>query len=405
MLNRKSPPWLALLLSLALWSCANPPPSAYDTGASGPAAGTAIGTNTAGESCTSQPNGGGVDVYCGAWNQPSAQVRNGGPADAGQLAALATTSPWRASLDAAYACGAPAPGTILDGQPAEVLSCTQRLGGWPHVAMVSIIGGTAYYADGVLPALPPMQRAIGLLSGKSAAAIGSAPVATSNAELAQRLATEAYSSGDIGQYNNLMDVGSQANQAEDFSSAVIAYRAALALQQDKIGVNNPGTVAPMLELALNLSDQGEYPEAASLFATAAALAPAATDPTANAKLLHYEGLDQLNQGHDAAALAYMRQAEAASATNPDRVICWRRRPASTARSPKAPCSASSRRCVTRPSRCATSVSRGPAPPRSNNPMRSRMPTISTRRSSAPGSTAPAPRSTPPAAWTVPPPPG
>jgi CHAT domain-containing protein len=301
-------------MALALGSCSLPPPSAYDSGQNGAAVsgGTPIGADTAGESCTSQPVANGLDVYCGSWNQPSAQVTDG-PA-AGSLLSLATTSPWRATLDSAYSCGAPSSGTILDGIPAVFLSCTQRLGNWPHVALVSAVDGKVYYADGVVSALPPMQRALGILSGKiPAAEAGSASVAASDTVLAQRLAAQAFSSGDISHYESLMTLGSQANQAEDFSAAVIAYRAALALQQQKLGANNPGTIEPMLELALSLSDSGQYPEAASLFASSAKLVPLSTDPAATAKLLHYEGLDQFNQNHDAAALASLRQAVSAYA--------------------------------------------------------------------------------------------
>jgi CHAT domain-containing protein len=307
-------PLIVSALILAGASCARPPASAYDTAAgTGPAgAGTPIGQNTAGETCTSQPANGGLDVYCGNWDQPSAQVRAGGPAAAADLSALATTSPWRAALEGSYACGTPQPGTVLDGEPAAYLACSQRIGGWPHVALVALIGGQIYYGDGVAPALPPMQRAMGVLSGRVApAAAGAAPVATSDSALASRLAAEAYSSGDIGKYNSLMAVGSQSNQAEDFPSAIIAYRAALALQQAKIGASNPGTLAPMLELALNLSDAAQYPEAGSLLMTAQHLVPQSNDPTARAKLLHYEGLDQLNQGHDKAALVQLQAAEAA----------------------------------------------------------------------------------------------
>ncbi|HQT63987.1 MAG: hypothetical protein B7Z75_03610 [Acidocella sp. 20-57-95] len=300
-----------LLTALGLNGCTKPPASAYDSGLSANAAknGAPIGTNTAGESCTSQPDNGGLDVYCGSWNQPSAQARVGGNAPADSLSNIASASPWRAGLEATYACGAPQPETILDGTAAEILTCTQRLGGWPHIALVTVIDGKLYDGDGVTAALPPLERAIGVLSGKIAAAqASSAAIATSDAALVQRLAAQAYSSGDIGHYESLMQLGSQANQAEDFSSAVIAYRAALALQQEKIGANNPATVAPMLELALNLSDAAQFPEASSMFASAAKLAPLSTDPNAPAKLLHYEGLDQLNQGHYGPAVKLLQAA-------------------------------------------------------------------------------------------------
>ena len=304
-----------VLLAFTLASCAKPQQSAYETGDDATAtvsSGIPVGQNTAYENCTSQPRPNGAAVYCGSWNEPSANVVIGGAATQADIAELAASSPWRASLEGAYQCGAPSATTILNGYPAEALSCTQRFGGWPHVALVTLIKGTVYYGDGVLPALPPLQRAIGVASGAIAAdQAGTAAVQTSDEVLAQRLATQAFSSGDIGQYEALMTLGSQSNQAEDFSAAVIAYRAALSLQQRKLGSDNPATVGPMLELALNLSDLGQYPEADTLFSEAAELAPLSADPTASAKLLHYEGLDQLNQNNDALALNLLQQAQAA----------------------------------------------------------------------------------------------
>ncbi len=305
---------LMLSAGLTLSGCNKPPASAYEAGLETEAtSGTPIGQNTAGESCNSQRINGGVDIYCGTWDQPSATVHNGGAASPDDLANLARTSPWRASLEGAYACNQPEPATILNGIQAELLTCTQRLGGWPHVALVSVINGTAYEADGVAPALPPMQRAIGVLSGRIDAADASKASAGSDSILAQRLAAQAFSSGDIGKYQSLMQLGSKANQAEDFPSAVIAYRAALALQQGKIGASNPGTVGPMLELALNLSDDAQFPEAQALFATAKTLVPQSTDPTAAPKLLHYEGLHELNQNHYETAYALLKQAQTAYA--------------------------------------------------------------------------------------------
>jgi hypothetical protein len=224
--------------------------------------------------------------------------------------ALATTSPWRAGIDANYACAAPTQGS-LGTSPALFLSCTQRLGGWPHFALVSVINGQAYEADGVLPALPPTERAVEILAGVLTPAAAAAALPSD--AMAQQLAATAFSSGDISHYQELMAFGNQANQEQDFSAAVIAYRAALALQQDKLGAGNPGAVEPLLELALNLSDEAQYPQAAGLFAQAAALTPISPDPTAPAKLLHYEALDQLNQGNDEAALDLLKKANTAYA--------------------------------------------------------------------------------------------
>lgn len=307
-----APAALALLLVLA--GCAKPPASAYDQAPAANGAGLPVGQNSAGESCTLQRMGGRADIYCGSWDQPSAHVQDGGAASAAELPALATSGPWRAGLEAAYACEAPQPARILDGVPAEILPCTQRFGGWPYVALAAEIDGKVYYADGVQPALPVMQRAIGVVSGKIPAdAAGQADVAQSDQLLAQRLAAHAFSSGDVGQYDALMALGAQANQAEDFPAAVIAYRAALALQQKKLGADNPGTVMPMLALGLNLSNQGLYPEAQAQFTTAAKLAPRASAPTAQATLLYDQALNALNQGQNQQALMLLQQSRQAYA--------------------------------------------------------------------------------------------
>ena len=307
---------MALAPVLVLGSCQKPPATAYENGSgeASTAASVPLGLNSAGESCTLDRSGSTAAIYCGSWDQPSAQISVGGAASAGDLENLATSSAWRASLESSYQCGTPGSATILNGVPAEVLSCTQRFGGWPHAALVAEIGGTAYYADGVAPVVGPMQRAIGVMSGQvSAPEAANVPLTQSDQALAQQLSAQAFSTGDIKQYDALMALGAKANQAEDFPSAVIAYRAALALQQRKLGQDNPGTLMPLMELALNLSDSAQFADASSRFTDAAALAPRASDPTAGAKLLFYEGLNQLNQNQPAPALALLRQADAAYA--------------------------------------------------------------------------------------------
>jgi CHAT domain-containing protein len=305
----------ALAMALAFSGCATPPQNAYEQagGAVVPSAGLSVGQNAAGEACTVQRQADGSgDVYCGSWDQPSAHVSKGDPANEGDLIGLATTSTWRATLDAAYACEAPQRAAILGGVPAEVLVCTQRQGGWPYVALATVINGNAYYGDGVQPALPAMQRALGVLAGTiSPDQAAGADVAQSDQILAQRLAAHAFSSNDIGQYETLMALGSKANQGEDFPAAIIAYRGALAISQNKLGADNPGTVAPLLNLALNLSDNSQFGDAAGDFAQAARLAPKAADPTATATLYHDEALDRLNQGQAQAALGLLAQSRAA----------------------------------------------------------------------------------------------
>ncbi len=301
---------LLALLGALLSGCARPPASAYVHGGIGSTKlgkQIAIGKNAVGEDCTLQPAGAGADVYCGSWHQPSARVSRGGEVSAGQLAALATASPWRVGIDQSYLCRPPQATSILGGDPAELLNCTQRLGGWPHVALVARVGGRVWYADGVLPAAGAMQRAIGVRAGVLAA--GEAPPSSAaDALLARRLAARAFSSGDVGEYNTLMAAGTLSNLADDPGAAEAAFREALALQRKALGANNPNTVIALMTLAMQLSDDGQSVEAGTLFKRAAALAPRAADATAGARLLNYRGLDAMNQGRYSDALHLLQRA-------------------------------------------------------------------------------------------------
>ena len=301
-----------LLAALALAGCDRPPASAYVNGwnAAAPQAQTTIGANAVGEACSLQDSGAsGADIFCGTWQQPSARIRQGEAAGAGDLSRLASASTWRVGIDRAYDCQAPTPTTILDGRPAELLDCVQRRLGWPHVAVVALVDGHAWYGDGVKAAFTVMERAIGIRAGLFRADTVP-PSSAADSMMAQRLAAQVVSSGDIGQYDALMVAGTRANLDENPSAAEAAFRAALALQQKALGEGNPNAVTAMMTLALQLSDEGRFAEAATLFGQAGRLAPRASDPLAPARLLHYRGLDALNRGQAETALGLLREADA-----------------------------------------------------------------------------------------------
>ena len=303
-----------LVLLAACVGCTTPPPTAYvnASGGSGkPAAQEAIGKNAVGEACTMQETGEtSADLYCGTWQQPSARVRGGGAASPDTLASIAANSSWRAALDQRFACQTPETTTILDARPAQLLQCTQRVGGWPHVGVVALIGGRAWYGDGVLPAATVMERAIGVRAGLIKP---DAVTASSGADalLAQRLAAQSVSSGDIGQFNTLMAAGTRANLSDNPAAAEAAFRAALTLQRKALGKDNPNTATAVMTLALELSDDGRYAEAASLFAQAERLAPGAADPIEQARLLHYRALDAMNRSQFDTAATLLQSAIAA----------------------------------------------------------------------------------------------
>ncbi len=310
---------LAGLLVLGLAACTQPPPSSLVGGtklSADSSNAVSLGANASGESCNQLPSGArdSVDVFCGNWQQPAARVSSSTAANAGSLMDVATTGPWREALDLRYTCNAPTSSSVLGGEPAVVLQCMRRIGGWPQVALVASVGGHIYVADGILPALPVIERSIGVLSGRTAAAAAALPPSAVDALLAASLSARAFSAGDVGQYERLMALGARANLAENFAAAESAYRAALALQQRTLGHDDPDTVTALMHLALQVSDQQRFAEADSLFQQADKLAPRANDKAAVARLLHYRALNALNQGKLDQALSLLDAAAADYAT-------------------------------------------------------------------------------------------
>jgi CHAT domain-containing protein len=307
--------FIILAGTTSLAGCVRPPAASYVPGVATdkPPPQISLGQNSVGEACTMQDvTNGGAEVYCGTWQQPSARLHPGDAASADSLAGLARNSAWRQNIDAAYACQPPIASTILNGQPAELLQCTQRAGGWPHIAMVALVGGRAWYADGVLPAATAMERGIGVRAGVVSA--DAAPQSSAaDALFAQRLAAQSVTSGDIGQYQSLLAAGVRANLSDNTAAAEAAFRAALAVQRKALGANNPNSADATMALALQLSDEGRFQDAAGLFTEAEALAPRAANPLSVPRLLHYRGLDAVNRDDNANALILLRQADAAYA--------------------------------------------------------------------------------------------
>ncbi|HUN40416.1 MAG TPA: CHAT domain-containing tetratricopeptide repeat protein [Acetobacteraceae bacterium] len=325
-------PLILLPVILLLAGCATPAASDYAhalTSVAKPAAQISIGKNGVGEDCTqTSPQPGAADVYCGTWQEPSARVRRGiSAASPAQLEQIATASPWRDAIDTRFHCNPPTATTILNGDPAALLQCTQLVGGWPHVAMVADVAGKIWYADGVLPAARVMERSIGVLAGVMKP--DSAPVSSAaDALLARRLAAQAFTSGDVGQFEELMVAGTRANLADNTGAAEAAFRAALALQQKLLGKDNPETATTIMSLALQLSNEGRFAEADALFARAAQLASKSADPTAVARWYHYRGLDAMNQGKLDEALKLLTEADSLYAASvPQSALHARPRPA------------------------------------------------------------------------------
>jgi len=276
--------WLvAAVLAGALFGCQNPPPEAYVSGTDkgDEASAVPIGNNDVGEPCRYQlVSGGGAEVgarreaniYCGPWEQPSGHVAElAEPGDPARLDAVARSGPWRAYIDQRFACDAPVPTHMLSNAPAEMMQCTRRIGGWPHLAMVALVGGRIFATDAISRAcLPALERTLGALTGE-AGSTAAAPGSEIRRLIEQRTGGASFGSGDEGRFFQQLRLGDAYNNIEDPANAERAYREALAIQQKILGANDPGLALTMMKLAAQLAHERNDAEADGLLAKAGQL--------------------------------------------------------------------------------------------------------------------------------------
>ena len=182
--------------------------------------------------------------------------------------------------------------------------CT--LGGlnWPHIVLASATPRGLVLADGLPGMIQVLETAIANQSG--------APLQASQAATAAVRA--AYPAGVIGAgakdysgFLQLSDAGSRQSASHDFVASEASYRAALDIETRLFGPNSAAVGGTLLELALQISNQQRFDEAAALFRRAAPIIQAAPSPEIRARFASYSGLNAANQRDYAAALQYARQ--------------------------------------------------------------------------------------------------
>ncbi len=302
---------MVLLVTLCLLGCASPLDIPDVSGSQ-----FEVGTNQKNDPCTlyrreapakiAEAGAGYFSLQCGGWDHPSGSVfvvdaRSNSPQ------ALVSNSWWRLRLDQFARCGTVHPTSILDGVEALALDCTLRSGDWPYQAVVARIGERIYLGDGIPGAFQPLERGIGVVSGRVRGDAGPGGLSAEMRRLEGLIASSDFDVGNIIQYKGLRRLARYYNRRGQYALAEQQYRKAL-LQAE---AQRPDLVAFLsMHLGLELSNQEKFKAADAMFDRAEArLADSDFPAIEQARLDAYRSMHLANQRKNRKAVVEAERAK------------------------------------------------------------------------------------------------
>ena len=262
-----------------------------------------IGNNMAGEACHLK----GSDIVC------AGKVTTGGINRVAFGSGLTGSDAARRSAVAGAIRELPTDGTAAglrcDGGKSldastYLFSCTSGVGDVPHVVLAAVTPAGLMLADGLPGMIDVLSAAISVTSGTPVSGVAAATAAVKAGFTARVLNANA---NDYFGYLQLFAVGRSASAGDNYPAAEQAYRDALDIETRLFGPDSAAVGATLMELALQVSNQSRFDEAAALFRRATPIVEAAPSPEIRARLASYRGLNAANQRHYEEALTFARQ--------------------------------------------------------------------------------------------------
>ncbi len=264
-----------------------------------------LGKNLAGEMCRSdgslvldRPQ----TIFCGDTSQASA--------DAGQVSYL-LAPPDEAALHTALAQAVQPRQDVNCGEVQWIGAhialrvCSLKSNGWPRVLLGIASGGKVYRGDVAPSSVPVAQAMIASDSGQSVGG-GNAIAAAIESKLPAGAIHSSVS--DYESYQKYIEAARLAGAADNYAAAESNYRHALAIEEKLFGLKSEIVGQTLAELALQVSNQGKFSDAAALFRRAAPLIEASSVDSVRARYDSYLALDSANQRHYGDSLKFARQA-------------------------------------------------------------------------------------------------
>jgi len=189
-------------------------------------------------------------------------------------------------------------------------TCSLIDGSWTYLQLSVETGGYLAQIEGLPANLTALADATVKLAGAQAK-----PLPFADADKARALLSELFAgkapigpSADLDRFADLAEQARIANSRSDYRAAEDDYRQAMLILEKAQSAESPGVGKILLELALEVSNQGRTEEAAALFRRADPIIQRSANPAEIARLNGYLAYDAANGARYADALAYARTA-------------------------------------------------------------------------------------------------
>ncbi|HET7085991.1 MAG TPA: CHAT domain-containing tetratricopeptide repeat protein [Rhizomicrobium sp.] len=185
--------------------------------------------------------------------------------------------------------------------------CTLQSTSWPRLLLFAGSGRTIAQAEGMPSLLPVLGTALAAALGRR---FETGDAAAGQQLLATRIPANVLSAaaGDFARYSQSIEAARIYASRDDFAAAETALRGALEIDTHLFGADSVPVGLALMELAVQVSNQGRFDEAAGLFHRASPIIEGSLSADARAQLASYLALDAANQRDFAKALAYAHQA-------------------------------------------------------------------------------------------------
>ena len=258
-----------------------------------------------------------ANVFCGDAKRPAgfvvaSQIGSALPAndDARHQAIERTAASTIVGADAAIrlTCSAGVWQKSAGGLDLLLAPCRLNNNQWPQVVALAVIGTLLVRGEGLPSALPALEQAMGRMAGlddaKTGALFGDANAAR---DRLVALGGDRWIKPTSDQYDSwgaLTETARVEASRKNFAGAEDHYRRALTILTDVFGPQSPGAGLLLMELALQVSNQARFDEAAALFRQADPIIQTAGTAADRARLLLYLAFDAANRGQFDEALNF-----------------------------------------------------------------------------------------------------